>query len=183
MDGDGTGQPQKSCSFEHIALIQAQHAEPPRLDLAFNLADGSADAVGVTLGEDDARHQRPTAETGTSEQHSPPSAELSEGYDYFSEVKEADDGSNRTPPSVSRTVDWGKVHAGTRTRATPTSFGWPVKLGLSGPPLIWFLYVCSTGLFSSPLTAMAWGAPMLAGVIWWGTKIWNKGRRQGTPRV
>ena len=78
-------------------------------------------------------------------------------------------------PSVNDSIDWRSVHHTTRVRATATTFGWPVRVLLTLPPLVVMAVLGSFGVYGEPVVAAAIGVPQLCLSIWWVLRVWAPG--------
>ncbi|GAA4357648.1 hypothetical protein [Angustibacter luteus] len=78
-------------------------------------------------------------------------------------------------------IDWDRVHATSRTAATPTSFGWRGRLALTAPPFVWLLafgrQFVGGGLPSANNAfAFLFGGAVLLGGLCWATQVWAPSR-------
>lgn len=83
--------------------------------------------------------------------------------------------SGRSAQFVSDAIPWAAVHRTTRLRATVTTFGWRGKTALTAPPLLVFAFWAYAGVFTIPVTALAFGIPMLWADLWWIKQVWAAG--------
>lgn len=77
-------------------------------------------------------------------------------------------------------VDWRRVNATSRWRATSTSFSAPVKVLLTLPAFVVPAFWWSEGAFRQGAVAVSLGVPQVLVALWWTAQVWRqRGRLAG----
>lgn len=74
-------------------------------------------------------------------------------------------------------VDWRRVNASSRWRATSTSFSAPTKVLLTLPAYVVPVFWLWSGAFRQGAVALSLGGPQVLFALWWTWQVWRQGGR------